>query len=142
MVAPLEFNEAVQPIKLPAKNAQPTGTVVLSGWGSVSTSNYPSYPDILQTTSLKALSFNECANRLIGLMGSSEPLDKESNVCTGAMSDNEGACSGDSGGPLIQGDVLVGVVSWGMVPCGHYDAPSVFTKVSNFIDFINEHTGL
>lgn len=142
MEAPLEFNEAVQPIKLPAVNEEPSGTVVLSGWGSVSTTNFPSYPDALQTVKLTALTYTECSNRLINIMGSSRPLDKVSNVCTGGPKDNEGACSGDSGGPLIQDGVLVGVVSWGMVPCGHYDAPSVFTKVSSFIDFITIHTNI
>lgn len=50
---------------------------------------------------------------------------------------------GDSGGPLVSksadGKVeLVGIVSWGMVPCGRNGAPSVFVRVSSFIDWIAE----
>lgn len=50
---------------------------------------------------------------------------------------------GDSGGPLAQqsesGDwELVGVVSWGIMPCGTIGAPSVFVRTSAYIDWINE----
>lgn len=45
-------------------------------------------------------------------------------------------CTGDSGSPLVQEGVVVGVVSWGIVPCGYPGAPSVYTRVSSFVDFI------
>lgn len=49
---------------------------------------------------------------------------------------------GDSGGPLASKNdegvhELVGVASWGVIPCGRKGAPSVFVKVSDFIDWIN-----
>lgn len=139
---PLKFDESVQPIKLPAKNSQPSGVAVLSGWGSTSITVQPNYPPILKTAQLQILTFEDCNNRLIGIMGTSRPLTEESNVCTGPIKSNEGGCSGDSGGPLIQGNELIGIVSWGMVPCGHNKDPSVFTKVSSFVDFIRETTGV
>lgn len=50
---------------------------------------------------------------------------------------------GDSGGPLAQVNendepVIVGIVSWGMYPCGSVGAPSVYTRVSSFVDWINK----
>lgn len=50
---------------------------------------------------------------------------------------------GDSGGPLVQkndnGDnVVIGIVSWGVIPCGSENAPSVYTRVSAYLDYINE----
>ena len=50
-------------------------------------------------------------------------------------------CHGDSGGPLVcvkgTQPVLYGVTSWGDPECSHF---SVFTKVSNYIDWIQTTT--
>ena len=32
---------------------------------------------------------------------------------------------------------VIGVVSWGFIPCGSVGAPSVYTRVSAHIDWIN-----
>jgi secreted trypsin-like serine protease len=51
------------------------------------------------------------------------------------------ACSGDSGGPLVAdtptGAVEVGTVSYGGALCGLPAAPTVYSKVSASLDFIN-----
>lgn len=95
-------------------------------------------------------------------------MDEEANICTGPITGGVAACSGDSGGPLVlhinnndvtnntkdddssdgisvesnDGNVtsvILGIVSWGMVPCGEFGAPTVYTKVSAYLDFIYEH---
>lgn len=48
---------------------------------------------------------------------------------------------GDSGGPLVTKNgfdeaEVVGIVSWGLFPCGRKNAPSVYTRVSAFITWI------
>jgi hypothetical protein len=52
------------------------------------------------------------------------------------------ACSGDSGGPLVAdtltGPVEVGTVSFGGALCGLPAAPTVYSRVSASLDFINE----
>eukprot|EP01134_Creolimax_fragrantissima_P008460 CFRG8460T1 len=55
-----------------------------------------------------------------------------------------GGCSGDSGGPgfILNEDGtadIIGVVSFGSVDCGD-GAPAVYTRVSAFIDWIEDHT--
>ncbi|CAK1581692.1 unnamed protein product [Parnassius mnemosyne] len=35
--------------------------------------------------------------------------------------------------------VIIGVVSWGMSPCGEKGAPTVYTNVSTYLNFINEY---
>jgi secreted trypsin-like serine protease len=51
------------------------------------------------------------------------------------------ACSGDSGGPLVAntatGPVEVGTVSFGGALCGLPAAPTVYSRVSSSLDFIN-----
>jgi prostatin (serine protease 8) len=141
LATPLEFNDRVQPISLPAADSEPSGDTVLSGWGSISTSELPEMPNQLQTADLPLLSLDDCSAAIDALLepGEENPLSEESNVCTGPLSGGTGACSGDSGGPLAQDDTVIGIVSWGFTPCGSEGAPSVYTKVSNFIDFINEN---
>ena len=49
-------------------------------------------------------------------------------------------CQGDSGGPLVANIdgkfTLVGVTSFGK-GCAQKNKPGVYTKISNFLDFIN-----
>lgn len=52
------------------------------------------------------------------------------------------ACQGDSGGPLVcmkdNRMTLVGIISWGL-GCGKKDLPGVYTKVVNYLDWIQEN---
>jgi secreted trypsin-like serine protease len=51
------------------------------------------------------------------------------------------ACSGDSGGPLVAttatGPVQIGTVSFGGALCGLPASPTVYSRVSSSLDFIN-----
>ncbi|WP_370275855.1 S1 family serine peptidase [Roseovarius indicus] len=71
-------------------------------------------------------------------------------ICAGVPSGKRTSCNGDSGGPLMikepDGDWLqVGIVSWGRKPlgsnepCGHENLYSVYTRVSNYFDWIASH---
>ena len=44
---------------------------------------------------------------------------------------------GDSGGPLTVDRKLIGIVSWSK-GCGDFKYPAVFTRVSKYIDWIEE----
>lgn len=44
-------------------------------------------------------------------------------------------CTGDSGGPLVDsGRMFVGVVSWGVLPCGY--GPNIYTNVGHYVEWI------
>ena len=64
--------------------------------------------------------------------------------CAGRTDGKGDACQGDSGGPLTIENkktgrsVLIGIVSWGD-KCGAKNKYGVYTKVPNFVNWINNH---
>ncbi|KAF5287273.1 hypothetical protein FQR65_LT02146 [Abscondita terminalis] len=127
----LVYNDKVQPIALGTASVGAGVGVTLSGWGRTS---YPgSAPENLQFIDLVTVSNDDCAQRhtSTGL-----PITS-GQICTLTRA-GEGACHGDSGGPLISGSEQVGVVSWGQ-PCA-VGYPDVFTRVSSYIDWINTNS--
>lgn len=126
------LNSAVQAIALPQRGKIHSGEVRLVGWGSTSTGLLPAYPNVLQEVRKPIVPYDVC----LDVLGNDSPLDP-TNVCTGPLTGGVSACSGDSGGPLEQNGELVGIVSWGYIPCGSVGAPSVYTRTSAHIDWIN-----
>lgn len=125
------FNQWVRAIALPAAGSMHSGTVTLHGWGSTSTTQQSIMPNILQTVSKPILPIAQC----FAIYGAGSPLHS-TNLCTGPLNGGISACGGDSGGPLVQNGQLVGVVSWGMFPCGSSNSPSVYVRTSAFNDWI------
>jgi secreted trypsin-like serine protease len=136
----------VQTIRLPQPNSIPSGNVRLFGWGSISTTNEAVIPDILQTVVKDVLSLDMCREVLLNKYPGGTPLHS-TNVCTGPLDSIITACSGDSGGPIVQagaGGVLevVGVASWiSAFPCGAINAVTVYVRSSAFNDWITNTTG-
>lgn len=138
--SPLKFNEYVQKVKLPEQGKDVDGETVLAGWGSTGGIIIPNMPTWLQMLPLPIVPYKQCDEALTSLVGPS-PLAR-TNICTGPLDGGKSACSGDSGGPLVKetsnGVEQVGIVSWGIVPCGSVGAPSVYTGVSHFVDWVKE----
>merc|ERR1712159_699986 len=73
-----------------------------------------------------------------------------SQICAGGV-EGEDACTGDSGGPLTlrtdnrneekRWNLLVGIVSWAD-GCGEKDVPTVYTRVSSYLTWIEEFSGV
>jgi secreted trypsin-like serine protease len=67
----------------------------------------------------------------------------ETEMCAGAPAGAADSCYGDSGGPLVapadnpQGFIQVGVVSWG-VQCGNPALPGIYSRTSQFYDWIKD----
>lgn len=87
---------------------------------------------------------NEAYGRLIANLG---PALTGNMICAGVPTGRQTSCNGDSGGPLMMqaanGEWLqVGIVSWGREPlgadssCGHQDLYAVYTRVSNYLGWI------
>uniref|UniRef100_T1H1C8 Peptidase S1 domain-containing protein n=1 Tax=Megaselia scalaris TaxID=36166 RepID=T1H1C8_MEGSC len=131
---PLVFNDKVKPIALPYETEVVEGKGTLYGWGRTN-SSLP-VPEPLQRVDTTIMQFKECKAAL----PSSAPIH-EVNVCSSSLNAEVSACNGDSGGPFVKEDKngvtqQVGIVSWGYVPCGESNLPSVYTRVSAFTEWI------
>jgi len=109
-----------------------------AGWGIMSNGR-PA--EALQEVDLKIISDETCEKTK-----NSGYLVEGSMMCAGWLEGGKDGCQGDSGGPLICVDkenqpVLTGVTSWGF-GCGTKNSPGVWTKVSSYIDWIQDHMGL
>merc|ERR1711976_20671 len=120
------------PVALPSSSSQdfgPTDTCYITGWGrTLGTGD----ENILQELRIRANTLSECRD----VWGS---LILDSHICVG--DGNSGSCNGDSGGPLVcrkSGQwVLAGATSWGIRGCNVPGFPSVYTRVSSFLSWIN-----
>lgn len=111
----------------------------VAGWGIYDKVNQTS-ADVLRKAVLDIISNTSCNS------STSYNGDITSNMlCAGKADGSKDACQGDSGGPLISYEngnpVQIGVVSWGD-DCAVPDLPGVYTRLINYINWINTTTQL
>ncbi|XP_054158034.1 proclotting enzyme-like [Oppia nitens] len=130
------FTDSVKPICLPQKNRNYAGQLALvTGWGHT-TFNGKNSPKLRQV-SLPVWNNTACDS-----VFSTAITDQM--LCAGNPAGGKDSCQGDSGGPLmITGPnkrwMIIGVVSWG-VNCGRPNSPGVYSRVSRFIDWVQQNT--
>ncbi|CAH1100143.1 unnamed protein product [Psylliodes chrysocephalus] len=130
----LTFNDKVQPAKLPTQGQEFNGTAVVVGYGSTF---LPDFNKLKISPNLTLISNDECNAAIKQLIPDDDsPVDDDSNVCT--LNEKSNTCDGDVGGPLSQDGTVIGIVTWYIDPCGTNGAPNVFTKLSNFANWINQ----
>ncbi|CAH2050542.1 unnamed protein product, partial [Iphiclides podalirius] len=137
-VEPVQLHARLRPACLPPPRAAPPAgrhcTVV--GWGQLY-EHERVFPDTLQEVELPVISTAECRRRtrLLPLYRVTEDM-----FCAGYERGGRDACLGDSGGPLMcqEGSkwYIYGVTSNGY-GCARANRPGVYTKVSNYIDWID-----
>ncbi|XP_076168797.1 trypsin [Ptiloglossa arizonensis] len=139
---PFELNPFVSTVSLPYPDSVPSGEVMLTGWGSIGRTRASESPEVLQAATIPIVDYDLCKLTLDKTLKGKEknPLHP-TNVCTGPLDGSLSACRGDSGGPLVRRNAfdeaeVVGIVSWGLFPCGAKNGPSVYTRVSAFVTWI------
>lgn len=118
----LTLSSNIKPISLATKAPADGAAASVSGWG---TTNYGSnsIPDQLQYIDVNIIGTKECRS-------SSYQYGREIKpgmICASAV--GKDACQMEAGSPLVSGDLLVGVVSWGH-SCVQNDYPSVYADVA------------
>ncbi len=146
----IDFNDTKQPINfVDAVDTQyytEGNNVRISGWGWLSPDGFnPS--SCLQGVDVNIIS-NDDANQMLSDI--SGEVGENEMATTGVGTIRQGACHGDSGGPLTiwsdayEANILLGVVSWGRANClgNNSNSPSIFVRVSNIVAWIIENTCL
>nr|ACK76292.1 Der f 3 allergen [Dermatophagoides farinae] len=124
-----------KPVPLPPQGSDVKvgDKIRVSGWGYLQEGSY-SLPSELQRVDIDVVSREQC-DQLYSKAGA----DVSENMICGGDVANGGvdSCQGDSGGPVV--DIatkqIVGIVSWGY-GCARKGYPGVYTRVGNFVDWI------
>lgn len=123
-------------IAAPAGPPLPDSAVDIYGWGKTQApGGFDPYASLL-TVDLTVLANADCA-ALPGMNG-------RQRVHPGifcARDAEQKTCKGDSGGPVVQHGVLVGVVSWGKKDCTYDGEPGVYTRIAAYSDWISSVVG-
>ncbi|OTF81713.1 Group 3 mite allergen-like protein (serine protease) [Euroglyphus maynei] len=135
----IEFDEYISPINIPdSYNGFNHDECQTLGWGRIGQNMEKS--ETLKKVQQSLRTLDECRKFYSDL--------DDTQICAGTL--NHGPCTGDSGGPLQclinrnQSSLSSSSSSWfleGIVSYGspHYtEKPAVYTKVSAYIDWINE----
>lgn len=125
------WNARVQNLPIRQAAVPVNGLIVLTGWGRLSSGG--AIPDKLQTINLNHVENGECKR----LHGGSNDVGP-GHLCTYTKS-GEGACNGDSGGPLTHQNALVALVNWG-IPCGR-GYPDAHASISFYYNWIIQNAG-
>ncbi|XP_044752980.1 trypsin-1-like isoform X2 [Coccinella septempunctata] len=134
---PLEFGIHIMPICFPGSNQHFAGNAIVAGWGN---NENGKQTDLLYFVEINLVEKSICDYNYVR-NGYSRFLN-DCQLCAGLPDGGRDACQGDSGGPLIcESDekyILCGIVSWG-IGCGRKEYPGVYTKVSCYMKWIENH---
>lgn len=149
--SPVTFSKAIQPIKISTdpKVDLNSDSVVISGFGRTENRGYPPY---LLTEKIAMVPIDECMKFQPLYV---EKITKDHICAAGRNTEGKviGPCDGDSGSPLVLASTneMIGVTSYvvdakdgvsiNWNDCEN-EAPSVYTRVASYLDWIHEITGL
>ncbi|KAH8342299.1 hypothetical protein KR059_000617 [Drosophila kikkawai] len=135
----VEYSSAIDRVELPKHESHYSSydgdEVIASGWGRTSDAA-SAVAAHLQYAHMKVISNSECKRTYLTTI-------RDSNICVSTPA-GVSTCNGDSGGPLVlaSSKVQVGLTSFGSAAGCEKEYPAVFTRVTSYLDWIKEHTGI
>ncbi|GJQ80981.1 hypothetical protein Trydic_g4795, partial [Trypoxylus dichotomus] len=135
LAEPAEFSIYVKPVCLNT-NPDIQGPLTVAGWGIINTTTEET-SRFLQEAFVSPYDLNKCNETYLSSPRSKTILPM--HLCALSLNETrQDTCQGDSGGPveITNGtkQILVGITSYGRSCAG--PTPSVYTRISNFIDWI------
>ncbi|XP_043188696.1 trypsin II-P29-like [Amphibalanus amphitrite] len=135
LASAVPISAEMSPVCLPPADETFAGmNATATGFGRTASNESQSL--VLREVQLPIWSPAQCAGHLA-------TLDTTSMVCAGGVA-GQATCSGDSGGPLVAElagrFTLVGATSFGYVPCGLRGYPSVYSRVTSALTWIENTT--
>ncbi|XP_071637585.1 chymotrypsin-2-like [Temnothorax longispinosus] len=132
--SPIKYSPLVSPITLSLNQNILDGTeVVTSGFGDLS--HRGKLNTRLHVVDIKIADQDYCRN--VWTNKSYKIYDTQ--ICANDPTIEKGSCQGDSGGPLTLNNELIGLYSFGF-KCGDKIYPTVYTRVSSYIQWIVDRT--
>lgn len=137
----VSISEYVNPICLPRsdelrKKDYAGLNLTVAGWGET----VPLHTsDVKMKVQVPVKSNDACAKLLFPEM--EDFVISETKLCAGGVK-GEDSCKGDSGSPLMFNDgsnwYAIGLVSYGRQECGAENAPGRYTRVTKYIEWIED----
>ncbi|RWS30158.1 vitamin K-dependent protein C-like protein, partial [Leptotrombidium deliense] len=134
----IKFDKHKKPICLPSSNDEVPRLMAVSGWGSTEERGRQS--NVLLTVNVRTIPMQKCRQLL------KEAKLTDNMICAGE--EGKDSCQGDSGGPLFSKSEepakLFGVFidehkKYAGIGCGRKDRAGVYTKITNYIDWIQSN---
>uniref|UniRef100_A0A3B3V9X7 trypsin n=1 Tax=Poecilia latipinna TaxID=48699 RepID=A0A3B3V9X7_9TELE len=102
----------------------------------------PSEDDRYDSGMIGAIGSERCSDSLKLIPGSRKPILTDNMFCAGTPEGRKDSCQGDGGnGFTLQSEDgrfwAAGIVSWG-IKCGQKGSYGFYTKVANYVDWINK----
>lgn len=135
---PFKFSNRRRPLSLP-KEQNPANTTsgYVVGWGHTSEGTDQDTSNILMTMNLPIVPKDSCTNHL---KKQSPSVEADGTFCAGYFDATKIRCAGDTGGPFIVDNQLMGLASVVGGDCG--SAPGIYTKIDPYRKWIKEMTGI
>ncbi|XP_045520846.1 trypsin 5G1-like isoform X2 [Pieris brassicae] len=142
LAAPLMFSKKVQPLKLPERMGNRKTSMVFVGRGIDETGEISKE---LKSMNVKGLTVKECITLIPPYYRKyyHQYLDilAKMNICAKRPGNRPGLCNGDSGSPLVEDGVLVGLASFGGAECAT-SRLGFYSNVAYHVEWIKNVTGL
>ncbi|XP_014279341.1 venom peptide isomerase heavy chain [Halyomorpha halys] len=134
------FSKYERPICLDTGSSLFNMMVIATGFGR---NKEQKYSDVLQKVGLKIVDQSSCREKYKGIPNNAKEIS-EHHVC--AYDEGKDTCGGDSGGPIqiYHSEyqcmfTLIGVTSFGVNCTMNTNFPGVYTKVSDYIEWIEDN---